>query len=430
MRDRFDNLQAWLDWQESLNPRGIELGLARVKKVLERLHLLDPPYRVLTVGGTNGKGSVASHAAAILQAAGLATGRYLSPHVRRYNERIAVNGIEARDATLCEAFAAVDRARGDEPLTYFEFGTLAALEIFRREKVDVAVLEVGLGGRLDAVNAVDPDVSVVVSVGLDHIDWLGDDIESIAREKAGIFRARTPAIFGSANVPDAIIEEARRIGAPLERLGRDFHAERDNDRWHFHARDVNFNDLPPPALAGIHQYANAATAIAALRHLLPGKLDVAAVRAGLAATSLPGRLQQLGHAPEIILDVGHNPDAAAHIAAFLRADPRPTEAVIGMLADKDAAGFVRELVPHVSGWHFASLDGARGQSGATLAGRLALAGLDLPHRAHAGVADAARAAMAAAGEAGRVLVAGSFHTVADFFVYFEANADGRTPGGN
>lgn len=420
---RFDTLEAWLAWQESLNPKGIELGLDRVRRVLARMDLANPPYRVLTVGGTNGKGSVASFAAAMLTAAGFATGRYLSPHILRYNERIAVDGLEAADDELCAAFEAVDAARGDEPLTYFEFGTLAALEIFRRRKVDIAVLEVGLGGRLDAVNAVDPDVAVVVSVGLDHTDWLGSEIEDIAREKAGIFRPARPALFGSVNVPKAIRTEAERIGARLAVLGREFEFARDAGSWTWRSGDSVLEDLPVPPLAGAHQYANAATAVAAVLALVPG-IDPGALRAGIAAARLPGRLQVLPGEPEILLDVGHNPDAAAHIAEFLKSAPRPTVAVLGMLADKDAAGFVRELAPLIDCWHFASLPGTRGQAAEALASRLELAGLDLVHETHPDVASAALRALQHAAPHARVFVGGSFHTVAEFLVYFERLRDG------
>lgn len=424
---RFDTLEAWLAWQESLNPRGIELGLARVKRVLARLDLLEPPFRVLTVGGTNGKGSVASYAAAMLQAAGFRTGRYLSPHLLRYNERVAIDGVEATDAALCDAFDAVDRARGDEPLTYFEFGTLAALEVFRHRAVDVAVLEVGLGGRLDAVNAVDADVAVVVSVGLDHVDWLGDDIDGIAREKAGIFRAGRTAIFGAPDMPKRIASEAQRIGAPLGVYGRDFVAERAERGWNWRQGDMLIEALPEPPLAGAHQFANAASAIAAVRALEPG-ISANAVRRGLAATRLDGRLQSLGGDPEIMIDVGHNADAAAHVAAFLRAHPQPTIAVLGMLADKDAPGFVRELVPLIERWHFATLPGARGQSAAALAATLEDAGLAVAHAAHNSVARAAQCAIAEARPGSRVLVLGSFHTVGEFLVYF--NAQQKRASGN
>ncbi|HEX6928888.1 MAG TPA: bifunctional tetrahydrofolate synthase/dihydrofolate synthase [Gammaproteobacteria bacterium] len=425
---RHKTLDAWLAWQETLNPRGIELGLDRVRRVLAALDLENPPYRVLTIAGTNGKGSVASFAASILQSAGMRTGRYLSPHLLKYNERVAIDGVEADDAQLCAAFDIVDRARGDEPLTYFEFGTLAALEIFRQREVAVAVLEVGLGGRLDAVNAIDADVAAVVSVGLDHVDWLGSEIDGIAREKAGIFRFGRPAIFGSRNLPKAIASEAERIGAPLAAFGHDFHCERRDGTWSWRAPRRMIDDLPPPPLTGAHQFANASTAIAAVLALEPS-LPADTVRAGVAATHLAGRLQSLSlpGAREIIVDVGHNPDAAAHIAEYLLANPKPTVAVLAMLADKDAPGFVRELVPLVDDWHLATLEGSRGQDAESLERRFRDAGLELATRRHASVAEAAEAAIAQSLPGERVLVLGSFHTVAAFLLYFEA-LGGKPPG--
>lgn len=424
---RFDTLEAWLAWQESLNPRGIELGLDRVRRVLRQMDLEQPSFQVITVGGTNGKGSVASYAAAMLQAAGLRTGRYLSPHILHYNERVAIDGIDADDAELCAAFDVVDRARSGEPLTYFEFGTLAAFEIFRRRNVDVAVLEVGLGGRLDAVNVLDADVAVVVSIGLDHVDWLGDDIETIAREKAGIFRAGRAAIFGSREMPQSIATEAARIGTTLQRYGEDFSLELSADSWSWRGAQGVVDDLPQPPLPGEHQFANASAAIASVLALHP-EISRDAIRTGLADTRLPGRLQSLGGAPEVMLDVGHNPDAAARVADYLRANPKPTGVVLAMLADKDVAGFVRELAPLAGQWYFAGLEGSRGQSGRQLAERLASEGLELPPQVHANVRDAAMAALAATPPEGRVVVLGSFHTVAEFLVYFEANhaTGGRT----
>lgn len=417
---RFDTLDEWLSWQETLNPRGIELGLTRVRRVLVAMNLEKPPFRVLTIGGTNGKGSVASYSASILHRAGYRTGRYLSPHLLRYNERVAIDGIEVSDDDLCVAFDAVDRARGDDALTYFEFGTLAAFEIFRQRGVDIAVLEVGLGGRLDAVNAVDADVAVVVSVGLDHVDWLGSEIDGIAREKAGIFRSGRAAVFGSREMPGAIAREAERIGARLLRLDRDFHVERRRDDWTWTAGDERIAAIPHPPLPGDHQYDNAATAVASVKQLFP---DLAAddVRQGIAATRLAGRLQRVSDQPEIFVDVGHNPDAALRIAEHLRAQPRPARAVLGMLADKDAPGFVRELLPCVDHWHFAGLPGNRGQTAEALAARLQE--LDVAYDCHPDVADAAEYALAQAGKGTRVIVLGSFHTVADFLVYFNARHD-------
>ncbi|HEX6928218.1 MAG TPA: Mur ligase family protein, partial [Gammaproteobacteria bacterium] len=316
-----------------------------------------------------------------------------------------------------------DRARDGEALTYFEFGTLTALDVFRRRGVDVAVLEVGLGGRLDAVNAVDADVAAVVSIGLDHVDWLGGEIEGIAREKAGIFRRNRPAVFGSTAVPKSIVDVADSIGAHLRILGRDFQFECHAGSWTWRDASRSLQDLPLPPLAGAHQFGNAATAISAVLALEP-EIPVAAIRAGLLATRLAGRLQRLdegaGPAAEIVVDVGHNPDAAARIAEFLLAQPKPTTAVLAMLADKDAAGFVRELAPLVDRWHLASLSGERGRSAGALALALESAGLPVVVQPHSTVAGAAETALAQAPPNGRVLVLGSFHTVAEFLVYFDA----------
>lgn len=410
---RFDTLQGWLRWQETLNPRSIDLGLDRVRRTAARLGLDRPPFRVITVGGTNGKGSVSTYAAAMLQAAGISTGRYLSPHLLRYNERIAVDGVEVEDAELCDGFAAVDKARGGDALTYFEFGTLAALEVFRRRKVEAAVLEVGLGGRLDAVNVLDADVAVVVSVGIDHTEWLGGTIPEIAREKAGIFRSGSPAICAMAQPPAALLDEARRIGARLRLAGRDYTWRQQVDTWRWSNADRAIDDLPLP-MPGTHQLGNASAAIAAVIALQP-ELPDAAVATGLAAR-LPGRLQSLGGSPEVILDVGHNRDAAAAIAAWLKPGSRRVEVVLGMLSDKDAGAFASELAPVVHGWHTVSLEGPRGQEAKALRERLQAA--DVAALAHGSMRDAFEAACAAAGREGRVLVTGSFHTVEAFLLYW------------
>lgn len=412
---RFDTLDAWLAWQETLNPRGIELGLERVRHVCDRLGLAKPPFRVLTVGGTNGKGSVTAYADAILRAAGINTGRYLSPHILRYNERIAVNGVEAGDEELCAAFEVVDHAREGEPLTYFEFGTLAAFEIFRRRKVEVAVLEVGLGGRLDAVNVLDADVAAVVSVGLDHVDWLGDTLDDIGREKAGIFRQARPAFFGSPVPPRGLLDEAARVGADLQLFGENFDARRGEDGWSWIGPTRRIEHLPPP-LPGPHQYANAATAIAAVL-ALRADIPLEAVHAGIKAARLPGRLQSLGGEPEVVLDVGHNVAAAEAIAEYLQENRKPTQAILGMLADKDAPAFVARLAPWTRRWHFVSLPGPRGQTGQELAKRVAAARVEVEYAVHDDIAEAVAAAHAAAGEGERILVLGSFHTVEAFLVY-------------
>ena len=410
---RFATLDEWLSWQERLHPSSIDLGLDRVRAVLAAMDLETPPFRVITVGGTNGKGSVAHTAANILAATGATVGLYTSPHLSKYNERVRINGVEASDAEFCAAFAAVDDARGDRSLTYFEFGTLAAFEIFRRRGIDIAVLEVGLGGRLDAVNAIDPDVAAIVSVGLDHTEWLGDSIDEIAREKSGIFRAGKPAIFGRGPAPDALQEAARERAAELSVGGRDYHIEAGSADWAWRDASRRLEHLPLTRMRGQHQLDNAATAIAAALALLP-ELPAEAVRQGLAQTIVPGRLEpvQVPGLPEILLDVGHNAAAAEAIARFLAADPRPTRVVLGMLADKDAAGFVAPLQGLVVEWYLAGLAGYRGQSAEALAGRLS-ASLPIAGKFPDTLA-ASRSALAASADNERILVVGSFHTVGEF----------------
>ncbi|MDX1455512.1 MAG: bifunctional tetrahydrofolate synthase/dihydrofolate synthase [Gammaproteobacteria bacterium] len=410
---RFQTLADWLDWQERLNPRGIELGLARVRQVLDRLDLRQPDYRVLTIAGTNGKGSTASYAAAILQQHGLRTGRYLSPHIQRYNERIAIDGVDASDDALCAAFAAVDEARGDIQLTYFEFGTLAALWLFREREVDVAVLEVGLGGRLDAVNAVDPDVAAVVSVGLDHMDWLGDDIETIGSEKAGIFRRGRPALYAGSEPPHSVRARASATGANFIRAGEDYHWKRDGrqfDWWDSHCR---LAELPLPALLGDHQLGNASLAIACVVQLLTvmdRDVAVDAVGRGLAAVRLPGRLQQISEQPEILLDAGHNRAAAEMLAAYLAGRSGRRICLLGMLADKNPGEFRAALEPVVDEWWFVTLGGTRGQTAETLAGRAGLPA-EIPSRCFDDMAEALEAFGTNFQAEDCLLVTGSFQTV-------------------
>ena len=412
MRARARDLAAWLDHAERLHPKSIDLGLERVAVVLRRLGLVRPPFRAIAVGGTNGKGSCVAFIEAMLRAAGRRTGAYTSPHLVRYTERVRIDGVEATPTALAEAFAEVEAARGAVPLTYFEFGTLAALCAFRRAGVELAVLEVGLGGRLDAVNVVDSEVSVVTSIALDHQDLLGAGRERIGAEKAGIFRRDRPAICGDAEPPASLVAEAGRIGAKLWRIGHEFVVEHEGAHWtlvHPHGRIAG---LPAPALAGAFQYGNAACAIAAL--LASGDpLPPAVIVAGLRAARNAGRLQRLGMAGEVVLDVAHNPAAAAALAEALAATPVAgrTLAVLGVLADKDAVGIARALDQIVDGWFAAGLAGARGRQGAALAAELRAVPMRGAVSAHADVLAAHAAARAALGPNDRLLVVGSFHTV-------------------
>ncbi len=407
-------LDAWLAYIESRHPRSIDLGLERVREVATRMALGRPAAQVVTVAGTNGKGSTVAFVEAIARAAGLRVGTYTSPHLLRYNERVRIDGADATDADLVAGFEAVEAARDGTPLTYFEYGTLCALWLFERASLDLAVLEVGLGGRLDAVNIVDGDAAIVTTVDLDHQDWLGADLEAIGFEKAGIARPSRPLVLGDDDPPASVLRHAYAIGAPAWRIANDFFAEAD-DGAHWCWREVGFQmTLPLPALAAPVQLRNAACAIAALR-ALDFDIDPDAVARGVVEACVRGRLQRFDRdGVEVVVDVGHNPQAARALSGWLRAQPqRRTLAVYAALADKDAAGVVAALADDVDGWHIAGLTdaGPRGQAVddfvVRLQGSAAEAGI-----AHADVAGALAAAIADAGPDGRVLVFGSFHTVA------------------
>ena len=412
------DLSQWLEYIQRQHPESIELGLDRVREVATRLGLGRPAAQVITVAGTNGKGSTVAFIEAIARAGGWKVGAYTSPHLLRYNERVRIEAEEVADDALVAAFAVVEAARVDTPLTYFEFGTLAALWLFQRASLDLVVLEVGLGGRLDAVNLVDADVAVVTTVDIDHTGWLGSDRESIGREKAGIARAWKPLVLGEVDPPSSVLRHAYAIGANAIRLGSDFFHE-PVDAAHWRWREVGAElRLPAPRLAAPPQRANASTAIAALR-ALPRALPEAAFAQGVATATLPGRLQCLQRdGVEIVLDVAHNPQAARELAAWLRRrSPAPTVAVFAALADKDAAAMVQALDGQVGHWYLAGLEQAgRGQDVDSLAARLAgtVAGVATGvSSGDARVADALDRAIAAASPAGRVLVFGSFHTVAE-----------------
>ncbi|HTN27554.1 MAG TPA: bifunctional tetrahydrofolate synthase/dihydrofolate synthase, partial [Burkholderiales bacterium] len=347
---RFRRLADWLAWQETLHPNAIDLGLDRLQRTLDRLGWRRPACPVITVAGTNGKGSCVALTARILNEAGYRVGTFTSPHLLRYNERIVIDGIEVSDAALVAAFERIDAARGEDTLTFFEFNAAAALLVLADANLDAVVLEVGMGGRLDAVNVVDADVALVTSIDLDHCDWLGRDRETIGREKAGIFRAGRPAIFGARDMPASIREAAQTLGADLQQLGRDFDWVRNGARWTWRGRAGEQRDLPAPALHGEIQYDNAAAVLAALQ-ILKSRLRVprAAVERGLQTVALPGRFQIVRPttpgAIEWILDVAHNPAAAHTLAAQLAARETSgrTIAVCGVLGDKDIEGIVHEV---------------------------------------------------------------------------------------
>ncbi|MHB1140750.1 MAG: bifunctional tetrahydrofolate synthase/dihydrofolate synthase [Sulfuricaulis sp.] len=409
-------LADWLAWIETLHPRAIELGLERVHAVLDNMGLRRPPYAAIAITGTNGKGSTTAMCEAILRRAGYKVGAYTSPHLVAYNERVRLDGRNASDAELCGAFERIEAARGTVPLTYFEFGTLVAFDLFRSANIDIAVLEVGMGGRLDAVNAIEPDVSIVTAVDIDHVSWLGSTREAIGREKAGIFRSDRPAICGDPNPPAIIAAEAARIGARLLQVGRDFQIERSPTDWTWRMGERLRAGLPHPSLRGDYQLYNAACALTAL-DALAGRFPVtqADVREGLLSGVIPGRFQVLPGRPVCVLDVAHNAQAARSLAATLkqqRIEGR-TLAVFGMLRDKDIVSVVGPLVEVVDRWYPASLHLPRGATAAQLVEALTAARAHAPAQTFDDVHQAWAAARRDAGEADRIVVFGSFHTVGD-----------------
>ncbi|MDI9239126.1 bifunctional tetrahydrofolate synthase/dihydrofolate synthase [Lysobacter sp. LF1] len=421
-------LADWLQTIERIHPKSIDMGLERIREVSQRLGLRRPGKAVITVGGTNGKGSTVAFIESIARAAGWKVGAYTSPHLLAYNERVRIDGADASDADLIAAFEAIESARGQTLLTYFEYGTLAALWLFERADLDLAILEVGLGGRLDATNLVDADVAVITTVDLDHQDYLGEDREAIGAEKAGIARAWKPLVLGDDDPPSSVLGHAYRIGAPTWRIANDFFFEAlpqklgasgtpvpPTWRWREVGRRM---ELPMPKLAAPVQLRNAAVAIAALRALpkAPGRLLRAAIAQGVADADVRGRLQRFDRkGVEVVVDVAHNPQAARALAAWLRAAPSQgrLHAVYAALSDKDVAGVVDALAPLVAHWHLAGLDdaGPRGGPVDTLMERLSGTAAAGGTR-HAQVLDALQAACEQAVPGDRVLVLGSFHTAA------------------
>lgn len=423
------SLQDWLAHLETAHSNGlIDMGLARVGEVKARMGL-QPACPVVVVAGTNGKGSVCAFLTQIYKQAGFKVGTLTSPHLLKFNERIAVNGEMAPDEAIVAAFERIEAARGDISLTYFEFNTLAAVDIFIREQVDVMVLEVGLGGRLDAVNVFDADVAVVTSVDLDHQAFLGDTVEAVGLEKAGVFRSGKPAVCGQNPPPESLRAHAEKIGAPLLLAGEDFSFSKlENQQWSFHFKPHNsvnglFSDgfvrnrhaLPVPALRGAYQLGNAACALAVLECLnsrLP--VDIGAIKRGLLLVENPGRFQVLPGRPLTVLDVGHNPHAARALRQGLMALPFAANriAVFSMLADKDMASVLDIVKDQFDEWYIAPLDMPRGQTAEQLKQGLAAAAIESV-RSFGSVVEAYRAALAQAAENDRIVVFGSFHTVAE-----------------
>ncbi len=408
-----DRLQQWLHRLEQMQPDKIDLGLARIRQVAMALGVDQPDFRIITVAGTNGKGSTVAYADAILTHLGYSTGVYTSPHFIDFNERIVVNGERVGDQLLCDAFDEIDKARGETTLTYFEFTTLAAIVSFGRANIDVAVLEVGLGGRLDAVNAWDCDVACISSIAIDHIDWLGDDRELIGAEKAGIARHGRPLICGDVAPPESIAATATKVGARLLQRGVDFHVEvMGNDQWQY--RDaLHTAVLPLPAIAGDWACDNAAVSICAVGQFLGAAPALHSVKNSLQAVTMTGRMQTLEvKNTRVILDVAHNRAAAEKLHDYLINHPveGATRAVFGCMQDKDITAIVDEMAPAIDQWFIANIDYPRAMGGAEIEREVSKhgeAGVEI----FASVIQATTAAIAQSGVEDRVIVFGSFHVV-------------------
>ena len=418
----FDSLKGWLDWQESLHPLAIDLGLERAAQVFHALNpdCIKPP--TITVAGTNGKGSCIAYLEAIYKAQGYRVGAYSSPHILKYNERIKIDAKPVSDELICEAFARIESVRSNTSLSYFEFGTLAALDIFRRSGLDVQLLEVGLGGRLDAVNIVDPNVSLITSIGIDHIDWLGETREAIGQEKAGIFRAETPAIIGDCYPPKSLLQSAIDKDVRLYCIDKDFGYKKQTTSWDWFAGDRHISHIPEPGLKGEHQYRNASAVILAVK-LLSERLPVSdrSIRLGLANTQLLGRFQLINDKIPVLLDVGHNPEAVKTLVDYLNMNfpGKRIHAVFSMMKDKDIAGVLKIMNPVVHDWFFAPLANPRAATEPLMREIFSQSSVPRVSFGFNGFAEAFNAAKNQSLENDLLLVFGSFFLVSDCLNEFE-----------
>jgi len=411
------SLSEWLDWLETLHPQEIELGLDRVREVFQRQSLRALARKVIVVAGTNGKGSTIAMLENILLTAGYSVGSYTSPHLNYYNERVRIGGIDMDDNTLCRAFSRVECARGETSLSYFEFGTLAAFDIFSRHKLDIVLLEVGLGGRLDAVNIIDADISVITNIGIDHEEWLGTNREQIGAEKAGVMREQRVCIYGERDVPQSIRDMADKQNVPLHILGEDFDFQRHNTSWQWSSKEgQKIDSLPQPALAGECQFNNAAVAIAVLQQLADFPVDSFDIIEGLETVHCQGRYETNQDMPNCIFDVAHNAASAAALAKTLNkyTISGRTLMVFGVMADKDIAALVLELKDMVDKWYLAAPNVSRAAEPAAVAEVCINNGIKPNLLLQCvGVHEALEQALQDCTENDRVVVCGSFYTVAE-----------------
>lgn len=417
---RFDSLLDWLSWQEGFHPRSIDLGLERAASVFELLNpdAIKPP--TIIVAGTNGKGSCIAYLEAIYRAQGYRVGAYTSPHILQYNERIRIDGQAVSDDLICQAFERIDLARNEVSLSYFEFGTLAALDIFWQSELDIQLLEVGLGGRLDAVNIIDSDVSLVTSICVDHIDWLGETREAIAYEKAGIFRKNTPAVIGDINPPDSLIQQAINKGTPLLKINHEFNFQHKAESWEWNClgdKPQQYASLPQPALKGEHQYRNASSVlmvVAEMQALLA--VSEQSIHRGLQAIDLKGRFQLIKGDVPVLLDVAHNPQAVTALFNYLQSEfsDKTIHAVFAMMKDKDIPGVIDIIKPAIKNWFFAPLNNPRAVNEATMKDCFRQCELEHVNFGFEDFSEAYLAAEKKANAGDLILIFGSFFLVSEY----------------
>lgn len=418
----FDSLKGWLDWQETLHPKSIDLGLERAAQVFSRLNTQVTQPITITVAGTNGKGSTIAFLEAIYRAQGLRVGAYTSPHIVNYNERIKVDGTPVDNALICAAFERIEAVRNNVSLSYFEFSTLAALDIFSRARLDIQLLEVGLGGRLDAVNIVDPDAAIITSISLDHTAWLGDTREAIAYEKAGVFRKDTPAIIGDPNPPQALMDYTQSIHAQLYQINHQFSYKKFQNSWTWQGHKNTISTLPPPQLKGEHQYRNASAVLQAIE-TLQNKLPVSeqAIKQGLSTVNLPGRFQLIDSDPMVLLDVSHNPEAAQTLVDYLHAEfkNQPIHAIFTMMSDKDIQGVIKLMQPCIKHWYISPLDNPRAVKEIDLKNTFKQCHINHISFSFNDFMSAFQAAkIAAHDDNGLILIFGSFFLVSEYLTFF------------
>ena len=418
---RFQSLDDWLKWQEQLHPRPIDLGLERVEYVYRQLSAHCCKIPTITVAGTNGKGSSIAYLDAIYRAQGYKVGAFSSPHILRYNERIQINGIPVEDAVICDAFERIDQIRGEISLSYFEFSTLAALLIFAEARLDIQLLEVGLGGRLDAVNIIDPDVAIVTTIGIDHIEWLGNNLEAIGREKAGIFRLGKPAIIGDANPTTSLAAVAVEKNAQVMQLGKQYHYEKDSGDWSWYTAQTRISHLPAPAFDGEHQYRNASAVLAAvdaLQSRLPVEYD--AIKHGLSQASLKGRFQLIDGPVPVLLDVAHNPQAIQTLVDHLtRHYPKARiHGVFAMMKDKDIASVLAMMADKISDWYLAPLSNPRAADEGLLLDFFKQQGIQNIHCGYTDVVATVNDVKTKSQTGELILVFGSFFLVSEYLAKF------------